>query len=181
MIKSKKSVEVRGTVNTIDFERVMNQFTSSFTESFTQSFLKVVESQIGMGIQSNVVEEVKVKPTVVKSKGKKKPTPKSGTLNNGFEKLKNPILKTELEKCKMVEYDSSKFVSMREMGIKSIYELDKRSKKFWNEYFSKGKVYLRKGMNTSKLSPKILFDRTIEGMIKSGKSESKGSDSTLPQ
>lgn len=177
MSSIKSSVEVRGTVNTVYFERVMNQFSFSFTESF----LKVVESQFGMGIQSNVVEEVKVKPTVVKSKGKKKPTPKVENLNIGFEKLKNPILRTELEKCKTVDYDGSKFITMRELGIKSLYELDKRSKKFWNEYFSKSEVYLRKGMNTSKLSPKILFDRTIEGMIKGGKSESKGSDSTLPQ
>jgi hypothetical protein len=55
MNKNRSSVEVRSTVNTVDFERVMNLFSSSFTESF----LKVVESQFGMGIQSNVIEEVK--------------------------------------------------------------------------------------------------------------------------
>ena len=171
----KGSVGVRGTENTVDFERVMNQFSSSFTESF----LKVVESQFGMGIQSKVVEEVK--PKVVKPNVKSKPSPIGTVLNKGFEKLKNPVLKSELERCKTVDYDKSKFITIRELGIKSIYELDKRSKGFWSDYFSKGKVYLRKGMNTSKLSPKILFDRTIIGLLKGGKSEPKSSDSNLPK
>ncbi len=48
------SVEVRGTGNTVDFERVMNQFSSSFTENF----LKVVESQFGIDIPSEVVDSV---------------------------------------------------------------------------------------------------------------------------
>jgi hypothetical protein len=176
MNTNSNSVEVRGTVNTVDFERVMNQFTSSFTTSFSESFLKVVESQFGMGVQSNVVEEVKVKPTVVN-----KPTPKSKTKNSGFEKLKNPILRTELEVCKTVDYDERKYITIRELGIKSIYELEKRSRGFWNEYFSKYGVYLRSEMNTSKLSPKILFDRGIMELLKGGKSEPKSSDSTLPQ
>jgi hypothetical protein len=170
----KGSVGVRGTGNTIDFERVMNQFSSSFTESF----LKVIESQFGMGIQSKVVEEVKQK--VIKPKVKGKPSPIGTVLNRGFEKLKNPVLKSELERCKSVDYDKSKFITIRELGIKSIYELDKRSKGFWSDYFSIGKVYLRSGMNTSKLSPKILFDRTIVGLLKGGKSEPKSSDSILP-
>ena len=171
----KGSVGVRGTGNTIDFERVMNQFSSSFTESF----LKVVESQFGMGIQSKVVEEVK--PKVVKPKVKGKTFPIGIILNNGFEKLKNPILKTELERCKSVDYDTSKFITIRELGIKSIYELDKRSKGFWSEYFSKYKVYLRKGLNTQKISQKVLFDRTILGMIKGKKSEQKSSGFSLPE
>ncbi len=171
----KGSVGVRGTGNTIDFERVMNQFSSSFTESF----LKVVESQFGMGIQSKVVEEVK--PKVVKPKVKGKTFPIGIILNNGFEKLKNPILKTELERCKSVDYDTSKFITIRELGIKSIYELDKRSKGFWSEYFSKYKVYLRKGLNTQKISQKVLFDRTILGMIKGKKSEQKSSVFSIPE
>jgi hypothetical protein len=175
MNTNKSSVEVLGTVNTVDFERVMNQFSSSFTESF----LKVVESQFGMGIQSKVVEEVK--PKVVKPKVKSKPSPIGTVLNRGFEKLKNPILKTELERCKSVDYDTSKFITIRELGIKSIYELDKRSKGFWNDYFTKGKVYLRKGVNTPKISQKILFDRVIVDLLKGGRTEPKSSVSTLPQ
>lgn len=171
----KGSVEVRGTGNTVDFERVMNQFSSSFTESF----LKVIESQFGIGVQSNVIEVVK--PKVVKPKVVSKPSPIGTVLNIGFEKLKNPILKTELERCKSVYYDTSKFITIRELGIKSIYELDKRSKWFWSDYFSKGKVYLRKGINTPKISQKILFDRTIVGLLKGGKSEPQSSGSTLPQ
>jgi len=139
-----------------------------------------MESQFGIGVQSNVVEVVK--PMVVKPKSKPKTiTPKNKTKNSGFEKLKNPILRTELEGCKSVDYDERKFITIRELGIKSIYELDKRSRGFWNEYFSKYGVYLRSGMNTSKLSPKILFDRGIVELLKGGKSEPKSSDSTLPQ
>ncbi len=112
MIKSNNSVEVRGTGNTVDFERVMNQFSSSFTESF----LKVMESQFGIGVQSNVVEEVK--PMVVKPKSKPKTTtPKSKTKNSGFEWLKNPILRTELEVCKTVDYDERKYITIKELGI----------------------------------------------------------------
>jgi hypothetical protein len=170
MIKTNNSVEIQGIGNTVDFERVMNQFTSSFTESF----IKVMELQIGIVVQPQIIE--KVKPN-----SKSKTTPKGEILNNGFEKLKNPILKTKMEKCKVVEYDKSKYITIRELGIKSIYELDKRSKGFWSEYFTNGNVYLRKGMNTSKLSPKILFDRTIERMIKVGKSESKDSDLNFQQ
>ncbi|NVJ45983.1 MAG: hypothetical protein HWE07_02615 [Cytophagia bacterium] len=176
MIKSKNSVEVLGTVNTVDFERVMNQFSSSFTESF----LKVMESQFGLGIESEKVEEVKT--VVVKPKSKPKTTTsKSKTKNSGFEKLKNPILRTELEKCKSVNYDETKFITIKELGIKSIYDLEKRSKRFWSDYFSKYGVYLRKGVNTSKISQKILFDRGIVELLNSGKSEPKSSDSTLPQ
>jgi len=173
---TKSSVEVRGTGNTVDFERVMNQFTFSFTESF----LKVVESQFGIGVQSNVVEEVK--PLVVKPMSKPKTTtPKSKTKNSGFEKLKNPILRTELEVCKTVDYDERKYITIRELGIKSIYDLEKRSRGFWGEYFSKYGVYLRKGVNTPKISQKVLFDRGIVELLKGGKSEPKSSDSTLPQ
>jgi hypothetical protein len=78
MNTNRSSVEVRSTVNTVDFERVMNQFSSSFTESF----LKVVESQFGIGVQSNVIEEVK--PKVVKPKVKSKPSP----TNEWFEEYR---------------------------------------------------------------------------------------------
>lgn len=171
MNTTKNSVEVLGTGNTVNFERVMNQFTSSFTESF----LKVIESQIGREIYSTKFE-------VVKPKSKTKPTIlKVKTPNGGFEKLKNTLLKTQLEKSKSVEYDESKFITIRELGIKSIYELDKRSKGFWNEYFSNWNVYLRKGVDSTKISQRILFDRGIERLLNGGKSEQKGSDFFLPK
>lgn len=175
MNTNKNSVEVRSTLNTVDFERLMNQFSSSFTESF----LKVIESQFGNGIQLNQVEENK--PEVVKPKVKNNPIPNVESMNVGFEKLKNPLLRTELEKCKSVEYDESKFITIKELGFKTIYDLDKRSKGFWSEYFSKYKVYLRKGLNTQKISQKVLFDRNILGMIKGKKSEQKSSGFSLPE
>ena len=171
----KESVEILGTKNTVDFERVMNHFSSSFTESY----LKVMDLHFGSGIQLNQVE--KKKPEVVKPKVKIIQIPKVESMNVGFEKLKNPLLRTELEKCKSVEFDESKFITIKELGFKTIYDLDKRSKGFWSEYFSKYKVYLRKGLNTQKISQKVLFDRTILGMIKGKKSEQKSSGFSLPE
>jgi hypothetical protein len=175
MINNQRSVEVLGTKNTVDFERVMNHFSSSFTESY----LKVMDSHFGSGIQLNEVEEKK--PEVVKPKIKIIPIPKVESMNVGFEKLKNPLLRSELEKCKSVEIDESKFITIKELGFKTIYDLDKRSKGFWSEYFSKYKVYLRKGLNTKKISQKVLFDRTILGMIKGKKSEQMTSGFSLPE
>jgi hypothetical protein len=106
MIKTNNSVEIQGIGNTVDFERVMNQFTSSFTESF----IKVMELQIGIVVQPQIIE--KVKPN-----SKSKTTPKGEILNNGFEKLKNPILKTKMEKCKVVEYDKSKYITIKSRKI----------------------------------------------------------------
>ena len=171
----KESVEVLGTRNTFDYERVMNHFSSSFTESY----LKVMDLHFGNGIQLNQVEEKK--PEVVKPKVKNNLIPKVDSMNVGFEKLKNPLLRTELEKCKSVENDESKFITIKELGFKTIYDLDKRSKGFWSEYFSKYKVYLRKGLNTKKISQKVLFDRTILGMNKGKKSEQMTSGFSLPE
>jgi hypothetical protein len=169
------SVDVRGTVNTVDYERVMNQFSSSFTESF----IKVMEKQIGMVFQPTIIEEFRT--TKEKPMSKSLNYQKVEIKNRGFEKLKTPILKMELEKCKSAVYDITKLITIKDLGIKSIYELDKRSNKFWKEYFSKYKVYLRKGLTSSKISPKILFDNRIEGMLNVGKLESIDSNTTLPQ
>jgi hypothetical protein len=175
MNNNQRSVGVLGTGNTFDFERVMNHFSSSFTESY----LKVMDSHFGNGIQLNQVEEKK--PEVVKPMIKNNPNPKVEPMNLGFEKLKNPLFRTELEKCKSVEYDESRFITIKELGFKTIYDLDKRSNGFWKEYFSKNKVYLKKGLNTSKISSKVLFDRTILGMIKGKKSEQNSSGFSLPE
>lgn len=89
--------------------------------------------------------------------------------------------KTMIISNKSVEYDESRFITIKELGFKTIYDLDKRSNGFWKEYFSKNKVYLNKGLNTTKISPKVLFDRTILGMIKGKKSEQKSSGFSLPE
>jgi len=180
MIKSKNGVEVRGTVNTVDFERVMNQFSSSFTksviENLTESFLKVMESQFGIGIQPQLVEVMN--PIVVKSESDSFNTISK---NSGFGKLKNQLLKSELQNCGYVDYDESKHITVRELGYKSIFDMDKMSIKFWKSYFLKNCVYLRNGIDSSKITSKILFDRGIVELLQLRKSEPKSSDSTLPQ
>ena len=56
------------------------------------------------------------------------------------------------------------------MRYKSIYDLDSLSKKKWNEYFEKGKVYIDKDVTSTKISQRILFDKSITEFF--GKTES---------
>ena len=148
------SVDIQGMGNTIDLNKVMNLYTSSFTEGF----LQVLENYNPPSQKIEVIEN-EVKPlTLRKSKSKPK--------NTGFEKLKNPLLKDKLQNCKSVNYNPEKHIRIKELGYKSIHEMDKGSKKKWEQYFSKGKVNLDKGVTTSRISPKILFDKSIGSFFK---------------
>ena len=105
-----------------------------------------------------------------------------GKINNrrnlGFDKLKNTTLRNELQKCNSINYDVNKHVRIKDLGFKTIYELDKRSNKMWIEYFSKNEVYLDRSINSSKLTQRILFDNTIKDYLTSKDTKSqKGSDS----
>ncbi len=153
----KNNVDVLGTEHTIDFEEVMNNYTSSFAKCFTEGYLRVLGSFLEK--QNLKPEEVKEMVNAVKSS-----TPKTSEtqLNNGFGKLKNDTLRSQLEQCETVKFDQNQHITIKELGFNSIYELDKRSKKKWNEYFSKYNVYRRKGVQTKKISPMILFDKSIQ-------------------
>ncbi len=145
-----KGVDIQGMGNTIDLKTVMNLYTSSFTDGF----MKVLENY-NTPLQEFVVEEKEVKtPTVQKPKSKPK--------NKGFEKLKNQLLREKLQNGKRVKFNPKTQVRVKDLGYKSIYEIDSLSKKKWNEYFLKGKVYLDKDVTTSRISQKILFDKSIK-------------------
>jgi hypothetical protein len=143
-------VNTQGVENTVVLTNVLTQLTSSFDEyskrydSYTDEIKKVI-SLIGLSEQP------------MKTKGSKK----TENQKKRFGKLKNEILIQQIENCESVEYDSEKHITVKELGYKSIYELDKRSKELWKKYFEVGKVYLRKGKETKMISRIILFDKSI--------------------
>jgi hypothetical protein len=129
------SVEVRSTVNTVDFERVMNQFSSSFTESY----LKVMESQFGMGIQPEVVEEVKVKPTKIK--------PKTEFSIGKYEKVSGRAKRNIILRNKNLKpYNSNKMLQPASVvfGVKKASSLVNRGEYFWNKLVKTGSIYMNR-------------------------------------
>ena len=149
MTNLNKGVDIQGMGNTIDLNKVMNLYTSSFTEGF----LKVLESY-NSPLQEFVEVEKEVKPPTIQK-------PKTQPKNKGFEKLKNELLREKLQQCKKVTYNPKTQVRVKDLGYKSIYVLDSMSKKKWNEFFLKGKVYLEQDVTTSRISKTILFDKSI--------------------
>ena len=149
MTNLNNGVDIQGIGNTIDLKTVMNLYTSSFTDGF----MKVLENY-NTPLQEFVIGEKKVKTTTIQK-------PKSKPKNKGFEKLKNPLLREKLQKGKKVKFNPKTHIRVKDLGYKSIYVLDSMSKKKWNEYFLKGKVYLNQDVNTSRISKTILFDKSI--------------------
>ena len=80
-------------------------------------------------------------------------------------------MREKLQKCDSVKLNANKHLTIKELGFDSIYELDKRSDKMWKDYFSKNGVYLNEDVTTSKLSTRILFDKSIKDYLKSKGSE----------
>jgi hypothetical protein len=134
----------------------------------------MLEFQLGR----NNFKEVE-KPKIIPKKSSKIKPIKSVEINNeGFEKLKNQTLREKLQKCDSVKLNANKHLTIKELGFDSIYELDKRSDKMWKDYFSKNGVYLNEDVTTSKLSTRILFDKSIKDYLKSKGSEPQnGSES----
>ncbi|WP_289063844.1 hypothetical protein [uncultured Zobellia sp.] len=147
MRNSNNGVDIQGMGNTIDLEKVMNLYTSSFTEGF----IKVMENY------NTPLQEFQKLEKVTSSVNKKRPKSK----NIGFDKLKNPLLRDKLESCESVTFNPKSHVRVRDLRYKSIYDLDSLSKKKWVEYFSKGKVYIDQNITSSKISQRILFDKSI--------------------
>ncbi len=167
MKNGQNRIEVQGTINTTDLANMMNLYTSSFTNSFNEGFIRMLEFQLGR----NNFKEVE-KPKIIPKKSSKIKPIKSVEINNeGFEKLKNQILREKLQKCDSVKLNANKHLTIKELGFDSIYELDKRSDKMWKDYFSKNCVYLNEDVTTSKLSTRILFDKSIKDYLKSKGSE----------
>ena len=149
MTNSTNSEDIQRMGNTNDLKTVMNLYTSSFTEGF----IKVLENY-NTPLQKSIPESKEFKPTkVVKQK--------SNLTNLGFEKLKNPLLRDKLLNGERVLFSPKTHVRVKDLKYKSIYDLDSLSKKKWNDYFSKGKVYIDKDVTLSKISQRILFDKSI--------------------
>lgn len=149
MTNSTQGMDIQGMGNTIDLKTVMNLYTSSFTEGF----MKVLENY-NTPLQEFVNVNKELKPRKIQKL-------KSKIINNGFEKLKNPLLREKLEKGDKVLFNPKTHVRVKELKYKSIYDLDSLSKKKWNDYFSKGKVYIDKDVTSKKISQRILFDKSI--------------------
>ena len=147
MTNLNNGVDIQGMGNTIDLNKVMNLYTSSFTEGF----LQVLENYKTPSQEIEVVQK-KVKTLTV---------PKSKPKNKGFEKLKNPLLREKLEKGKSVVFDPKTHVRVKDLNVTSIYVLDARSRKLWKQYFSKGNVYIDKNITPTRLSKRVLFDKSI--------------------
>ncbi|MCZ2845086.1 MAG: hypothetical protein O2U61_01090 [Candidatus Bathyarchaeota archaeon] len=145
----KQGVEAQGVINTIDLKKIMNQYTSSFTEGF----LTVME-YYNNPIRESVDENKEVEKTQIQKTSSK---PK----NNGFDKLKNRLLREKLQSCSSVIFNPKLHVRISSLKYKSIYGLDSLSKKKWIDYFSKGNVYIDKDVTSSKISERILFDTSI--------------------
>ena len=158
MTNSNNGVDIQGMENTIDLQTVMNLYTSSFTEGF----IKVLENY-NTPLQEFVEVKNVVKPLRIT-------TPKPKPQNKGFEKLKNQLLRENLQKCEGVQFNPKLHIRVRDLKYKSIYELDSLSKKKWVEYFTKGKVYIDKDVTSTKISKRIIFDKSITKFF--GKTES---------
>lgn len=91
------------------------------------------------------------------------PFPSVGKIKNkGFERLKNPILKHELERCNKTPYSSEKYLKIEDLGYKTLHQIDFLAKSRWIKYFSNGgKVYIQSRANNLPLSSQILFDKSI--------------------
>jgi hypothetical protein len=135
--------------NTMDLQSVLTLYTSSFTEGF----MKVLDNY---NTQSTSITEVDNE--IILSE---KPTLISKSINKGFEKLKNNTLKEKLQNCKTIEFNPKNHIRVSDLKYKSIYDLDSLSKKKWFDYFSKGNVYINKDVTSSKISQRILFDKSI--------------------
>lgn len=151
MRNSNNSVDVQGTGNTIDLEKVMTLYTSSFTEGF----MKVLENY------NTFLQEFEDVKKVISPVKQVKQKPKTEPKNEGFNKLKNPLLREKLESGESVTFNPKSHVRVRDLRYKSIYDLDSLSKKKWVEFFSKGKVYIDQDETSSKISRRILFDKSI--------------------
>lgn len=129
----------------------LEEIFSIYSKNFNQGFIEILKE---IDLNENPLNSSKIL---------KEP---NGNPTNIFGKLKNPLLRNRLNIGKKVKYDNKKHITIRELGFKSIYEMDKRSKKFWENYFSKFSVFLNEDLNDSVLSKRILFDKNILKFLK---------------
>jgi hypothetical protein len=139
----------------VDVSNILSELSSSH-----HIYLSLVDRILNQSSNSINSEQQKI-PVEKSVKPTKKPI-KPKTKNEGFDKLKNNLLKGKLQSCRVVKYNPKKHIRTSETHYSSIYDLGKLSNTKWKEYFSKGKVYLDKDRtNLKSISKKILFDKEI--------------------
>tara|TARA_R110002096_G_scaffold388537_1_gene582785 strand:- start:135 stop:620 length:486 start_codon:yes stop_codon:yes gene_type:complete len=149
MRNSTNGVDIQGMGNTVDLKTVLTLYSSSFTEGFIKVF-----DNYNTPLQEFIEVKNEVTP-MKKTVTKRKPS------NKGFEKLKNELLRENLQKGERIQFNPELHIKVCDLKYKSIYDLDSLGKKRWEGYFSKGKVYIDKDVTTSKISKRILFDKSV--------------------
>lgn len=95
-------------------------------------------------------------------------------INKGFEKLKISILKSELQSCSKIKFNSRKHFTIRQLGFNTIYKLSSKGNKRWDKYFKDGgKVYIKSYSTREPMCDRILFEKKITNYI--------GEDIPLPK
>ena len=86
-----------------------------------------------------------------------------------FQSLKNEQLRNKLIESDYVELDSEKYVKVKDLNYRTIFEVEKISKDRWNMYFNNGgKIYIDKNVNGNRISSIILFDKNLCHYITKG-------------
>ncbi len=129
-------------------------------ETYNKGFIEILKLQTNQILVNE--PEPKSNMVLVSEISSTKGDTTSKVINVGFEKLKNPLLREKFQNGKKVKFNPKTHIRVKNLGYKSIYVLDSMSKKKWKEYFLKGKVYLDKDVTTSRISQKILFDKSIK-------------------
>lgn len=87
-------------------------------------------------------------------------------INSGFQKLKSPTLKEQLERCSKVLFDKKNHITARQLGFNKLHELSNKGDKRWKEYFNKnGKVFLKIRSVNESMCDRILFQNSIKKFI----------------
>ncbi|MEY2646149.1 MAG: hypothetical protein RL158_125 [Bacteroidota bacterium] len=87
-------------------------------------------------------------------------------INSGFQKLKSPTLKQQLERCSKVLFDKKNHITARQLGFNKLHELSNKGDKRWKEYFNKnGKVFLKIRSVNESMCDRILFQKSIKKFI----------------
>lgn len=147
--------------NGVDIQEIGNtNRLVTLLEIYNQGFIEIIKLQSNQNVDSNT--EPNSNMVLVPLTSPKKENDSSKVINVGFEKLKNPLLKEKLQQCNKVLFNPEIHFRVKDLNYKSIYVIDSLSKKKWKEYFSKCKVFIDKDISTTRISQRILFDKSIK-------------------
>ena len=129
-------------------------------EIYNQGFIEIIKLQSNQNVDGNT--EPNSNMVLVPLTSTKRENDNSKVINVGFEKLKNPLLKEKLQQCKKVLFNPEIHLRVKDLNYKSIYVIDSLSKKKWKEYFSLGRVFIDRDVSSTRISQRILFDKSIK-------------------